>query len=79
MVTATRISFWPTFGVPFKHFVPDGFFSGRFKGVRLRPSLPAQAWIALLRVLYPRRAVRHVKRLVTKRGRILRNKMRHPV
>jgi len=68
--------FWPTFGVPHRYFTPDGHFKGRFKGVRVRPSFSAQARIALLRVLHPQRAVRHVKRMVDKRWRILRNKMR---
>jgi hypothetical protein len=68
--------FWPTFGVPFKYFAPDGFYSGRFKGVRIRPSLIAQARITLLRARYPQRAVRHVARLVTRRWRIARNKLR---
>lgn len=71
--------FWPTFGVPYQYFTPDGFFLGRFKGVRIRPSLAAQARIAWLGVVHPQRLVRHVKRLVTKRWRVLRNKMRRRV
>lgn len=71
--------FWPTFGKSYKYFEPDGIYTGRFKGVRIRPSLAAQARIALLRVLHPQRAVRHIKRLVTKRWRLLRNTMRRPV
>ena len=71
--------FWPTFGVPFKYFTADGFFSGRFKGVRIRPSLADQARIVLLRLAHPRRLVRHVQRGVTKRWRYARNRMRRRV
>ncbi|MHC4217558.1 MAG: capsular polysaccharide export protein, LipB/KpsS family [Planctomycetota bacterium] len=71
--------FWPTFGIPFKHFTPDGYFSGRFMGVRIKPSPAAQARIAFLRITHPQRFVRHVKRGVTKRWRFIRNRMRRPV
>ena len=71
--------FWPTFGIPFKHFEPDGYFSGRFHGVRIRPSPTAQARITLLRLTHPQRFVRHVKRGVTKRWRYFRNRIRRPV
>jgi hypothetical protein len=71
--------FWPTFGVPFRYFTPDGFFSGRFKGVRIRPSPADQAKIAVLRVTHPQRFVRHVKRGVSKRWRYVRNRLRRRV
>ena len=71
--------FWSTFGVPFKYFTADGFYSGRFKGVRVRPSLRALIRMGLLRVIYPQRVIRHLRRTVTKRVRIVRNKLRQRV
>ncbi|MHC4219535.1 MAG: hypothetical protein ACYSU7_13910 [Planctomycetota bacterium] len=68
--------FWPQFGVPFKYFISDGFYSGRFKGVRIRPTRSAAMRTALLRLICPQRTVRHLKRSVTKRLRMLRNKVR---
>ncbi len=65
--------FWPQFGVPFKYFVSDGFFSGRFKGVRIRPTRAALIRVGLLRVIYHQRVFRHLKRMFTKRSRMLRN------
>lgn len=71
--------FWPQFGVPFKYFVADGFYSGRFKGVRLRPTFRALIRMGVLRVVYPQRALRHLKRMFTKRSRLLRNRLRRRV
>ena len=68
--------FWPTFGTPFEYFTPDGFYGGKFKGVKLRPTFRALVKIGLLRVLYPQRVVRHVSRSAVKRWRTLRNKAR---
>jgi hypothetical protein len=71
--------FWPTFGLPHRYYTAEAHFKGRFKGVRIRPSFSAQARIAVLRALHPQRAVRHVKRLIDKRWRVLRNKIRRGV
>ena len=68
--------FWPEFGVPFKYFTPDGFFAGRFKGVRIRPTRTAFVKVGLLRLIYHQRVLRHLKRMFTKRLRMLRNKLR---
>ncbi len=71
--------FWSTFGTPFEHFTPSGFYGGRFKGVKLRPSLGALIRIGMLRVMYPQRAVRHLRRMASKRWRTLRNRLRRRV
>ena len=71
--------FWPQFGVPFKYFVSDGFYSGRFKGVRIRPTKVALMRIGLLRLVDHRRVLRHIRRSATKRFRMLRNKLRRNV
>jgi len=68
--------FWPQFGVPFKYFASDGFYSGRFKGVRIRPTKAALMRIGLLRLVDHRRVLRHIRRSATKRFRMLANKLR---
>ncbi len=71
--------FWSTFGVPFEYFAADGLYSGHFKGVRIRPSLRALTKVGMLRVLHPQRVIRHLRRMATKRARLLRNRMRRQV
>ena len=68
--------FWPQFGVPFKYFASDGFYSGRFKGVRIRPTKAALMRIGLLRLVDHRRVLRHIRRSATKRFRMLANNLR---
>jgi hypothetical protein len=45
--------FFNTFGIPFRHFKPDGLFSGNFKGTVLKENPLSRMIVIMLRIVFP--------------------------